>query len=605
MLCSHWNEQISLICKKSANRSECEYCTASASSGLWLCLSCLRSFCGGPHRLLHKEHNPRHSCFAFLVGGCFSAAACLDCSLESAEVQEQALDNLLKQPSVADARLVSLARRGVCSHYREEKASVEERSFEAKCADCDLQRNLWLCLSCGSIGCGRRQFGGSEGNGHAQGHAASHGHSIALKLGTVSEVDDSSGEIFCYECDDETRYPQLMQRLRVLGCPISRFASEKSSAALELEWNEKFSAPETTVPCIGSDAIGIRNLGNTCYTNVALQSLFRCDDFSRKFCDERHFADCSQNPWSCIRCQLVRLRKALTEKKVSPIDPTLFQLWISEESNGLFAPGKQQDVAEFLQFLLERLSMCDSFTFQFAERLTCQECNGVSWRRNSPILRSFFLAVPLVEGATLDAMVASSLSATDLIKIHCVCECNRETFQQRRTFIERLPEHPIVVVSRFKVEAEAVSKDDRPIGDASCLDFSAFIAPPPSPDEVSVSTTLSAEQEDLLATLLSFGFDYPVCKQIILSEPPGKTVDHYVDCLLASSDLRLPSSKRSLPIARFSLCSVVTHHGPNTGCGHYSVACHSNAWFKISDESVTETTAEDAMCRGYVYFFRS
>lgn len=40
----------------------------------------------------------------------------------------------------------------------------------AKCNSCDLSNNLWLCLTCGSLGCGRKNYDGSGGNGHGMEH---------------------------------------------------------------------------------------------------------------------------------------------------------------------------------------------------------------------------------------------------------------------------------------------------------------------------------------------------------------------------------------------------------------------------------------------------
>jgi len=41
----------------------------------------------------------------------------------------------------------------------------------AKCMDCELNSNLWLCLICGNLGCGRKYYDGSGGNNHAVDHA--------------------------------------------------------------------------------------------------------------------------------------------------------------------------------------------------------------------------------------------------------------------------------------------------------------------------------------------------------------------------------------------------------------------------------------------------
>ncbi|MBZ6376857.1 MAG: UBP-type zinc finger domain-containing protein [Kocuria palustris] len=65
----------------------------------------------------------------------------------------------------------------------------------ASCAyeGCGLTSNLWLCLVCGALGCGRQQYGGGGGNGHALQHTTDTGHAVAVKLGTI-EPDGSAGE---------------------------------------------------------------------------------------------------------------------------------------------------------------------------------------------------------------------------------------------------------------------------------------------------------------------------------------------------------------------------------------------------------------------------
>lgn len=54
----------------------------------------------------------------------------------------------------------------------------------AHCGDCNLNTNLWLCLSCGSLGCGRQNYDGTGGKGHAKKHFAKTGHAVAVKIGT-------------------------------------------------------------------------------------------------------------------------------------------------------------------------------------------------------------------------------------------------------------------------------------------------------------------------------------------------------------------------------------------------------------------------------------
>ncbi|VDO03956.1 unnamed protein product [Rodentolepis nana] len=53
-----------------------------------------------------------------------------------------------------------------------------EMQEESKCADCDLRENLWICLICGNLGCGR------YGHKHAYAHFENTGHTFALEVTT-------------------------------------------------------------------------------------------------------------------------------------------------------------------------------------------------------------------------------------------------------------------------------------------------------------------------------------------------------------------------------------------------------------------------------------
>lgn len=66
----------------------------------------------------------------------------------------------------------------------------------AHCSQCALTNNLWLCLICGALGCGRQQVDGSGGHGHALAHYQSTGHSVAVKTGTITPEGSACMLIF-------------------------------------------------------------------------------------------------------------------------------------------------------------------------------------------------------------------------------------------------------------------------------------------------------------------------------------------------------------------------------------------------------------------------
>ena len=61
-----------------------------------------------------------------------------------------------------------------------------------------MKNNLWLCLTCGNLGCGWQYHDGTGGNGHAKNHYENSKHSVAVLYGTISEELNPSG--YCYSC---------------------------------------------------------------------------------------------------------------------------------------------------------------------------------------------------------------------------------------------------------------------------------------------------------------------------------------------------------------------------------------------------------------------
>lgn len=88
----------------------------------------------------------------------------------------------------------------------------------AHCQKCDLKENLWLCLTCGSLGCGRQQFGGIGGNGHGLQHYEETRHPVSVKLGTITpEGGAGTFVVDCvrFACSVFVRYLLLhLQRLQ-------------------------------------------------------------------------------------------------------------------------------------------------------------------------------------------------------------------------------------------------------------------------------------------------------------------------------------------------------------------------------------------------------
>ena len=86
------------------------------------------------------------------------------------------------------------------------------------CSSCQLSTNLWLCLTCGNTGCGRKNWDGTGGNNHAISHFEQTGHPVVVKLGTITA--EGSASLYCYSCNNEVRDEFLTEHLTCIGIEI-------------------------------------------------------------------------------------------------------------------------------------------------------------------------------------------------------------------------------------------------------------------------------------------------------------------------------------------------------------------------------------------------
>ncbi len=166
------------------------------------------------------------------------------------------------------------------------------------CEDCGVTENLWLNLSDGYIGSGRRNWDGSGGTGAAKRHyeellASSGGannYPLVVKLGTITP--DGRGDVYSYAADEDDAVvdPQLPAHLARLGIDVKRLAkTEKSTAELQIELNLNYNFSEVTeegatlVPVRAPNFVGLANLGNTCYVNSTVQCLMALPEFAEHY----------------------------------------------------------------------------------------------------------------------------------------------------------------------------------------------------------------------------------------------------------------------------------------------------------------------------------
>ncbi|KAI3630201.1 hypothetical protein MIR68_011636 [Amoeboaphelidium protococcarum] len=169
-----------------------------------------------------------------------------------------------------------------CEHtlmlQQQQPSSIDSINLH-QCSQCGMKTNLWICLTCGNIGCGRKQFDGSGGNSHGFEHFQYNPtHFVACKLGTITSA--GTADIYCYDCDDMRLDPDLALHMSTFGINLQGLVkTDKSMQELQLEHNLNYEFNMATAdgkdltPVYGPNLTGLKNIGNSCYINSSLQSL--------------------------------------------------------------------------------------------------------------------------------------------------------------------------------------------------------------------------------------------------------------------------------------------------------------------------------------------
>ncbi|XP_014252821.1 ubiquitin carboxyl-terminal hydrolase 5 [Cimex lectularius] len=275
-----------------------------------------------------------------------------------------------------------------------------------KCEKCDMEKNLWLNLTDGSILCGRKYFDGSGGNEHALQHFKETGYPLAVKLGTITR--EGKGDVFSYIDDDLVEDPYLIQHLAHFGINIQNMEkTDKSVAELELDLNQKYNewfalqeAVAQLKPAYGPGYTGLLNLGNSCYLNSVMQIIFQIPDFINKYYKKADeiFRN-SAEPAVDFNVQMAKFATGLLsgryshpppegpEKKiVPPPSPHMFKYLIGR-GHPDFSTKHQQDVHEFFLHLLTTVQRnsrgstdpTEAFKLQVEDRIECGATKKVKY----------------------------------------------------------------------------------------------------------------------------------------------------------------------------------------------------------------------------------
>ena len=567
---------------------------------------------------------------------------CLACNKSGIPVEDEFAAQLTSTSSFIEAQVqqswqLELAE---CTHAREVECNLNfaegavkshsgvspnSQSLLKHCNDCELTKNLWLCIHCGHVGCGRKYFDGTGGNNHASLHFSQTQHALAVKLGTFS--GNAPGDFYCYACQDSVKCPKATNALSALSHATS---SEKSTFELELELNQSFSPAESCTLLRGPNLAGIKNIGNTCYIASIMQCIFKVPavkDFFNIFGLLHMTQECKCKGPECFFCQCTKMCVALTKGSIIgeenvEISPLMLKSLFSS-AFGRFSDTLQQDAHEFCEFFLEAMQtsipslqplLRAEFEWLLKTRLKCTVCSGIAWRQDW----TKTLIVPLPsekkEGIVLQDAVSRLFEASS-VEFECQ-GCGSQAFEGK-TWISHVPASPIVVVSRYSLRTksqepegentEQVTKNQIMLLKTHSLNLEPFLLQQEHEllheDEYLLPQTASGADEESVALLESMGFARSQCIQA-LNATKGQGIEAATEWLFSCTEEPQESKKQD---SHFALRAFVEHKGKHTACGHYISYCTVNdKMVTFNDEVVCEAKdCELHQQKGYIYFYRA
>ncbi|RVX69870.1 hypothetical protein B0A52_05704 [Exophiala mesophila] len=438
---------------QSVYREDCTQCFDSQDdeAGIDVCLSCFNGGCAGDrnHSLFHHttsshplvlnikrtrkqvqrdEPPPKLTKLAIAAETeeskyqTTTSVKCYACGIQDVDKATGRL------PLVVDAVLnaMTFAKQEEIKAWEQEFTACEHtlyldqqdaRKIESQhlghCSQCDLKENLWLCLVCGNLGCGRAQFGGVGGNSHGLAHATESGHGVAVKLGSITP--EGNADVYCYLCNEERIDPELASHLAHWGINIAeREKMEKSLMEMQVEQNLKWDFSMMTedgkesTPLFGRGFTGLKNIGNTCYLASTVQCLFSLPAFQQRYFHPDQPPPVTTLPAEDLETQLRKLADGLVSDRYSRpeaneqagvddsgtphqkgLSPVMFKHLIGG-GHEEFSTMRQQDAFEFLLHLFKLIHVSNnadleadpvqSFRFALEQRLQCLNCKRVRYR---------------------------------------------------------------------------------------------------------------------------------------------------------------------------------------------------------------------------------
>ncbi|KAM4720677.1 ubiquitin carboxyl-terminal hydrolase 33 [Rhinophrynus dorsalis] len=239
-----------------------------------------------------------------------------------------------------------------CSHLESVGEVTKEELIQkshGSCQDCRVRGpNLWACLEngCSYVGCGESHVD------HSTIHSQDTKHCLTVNLTTL--------RVWCYTCSKEVFLDRKLRFQSQNAKPQDGCIQDsKMTSSLTLKVPAAVVFENLDIELEEEDELktrgltGLKNIGNTCYMNAALQALSNCPPLTHFFLDCGALARTDKKPALCKSYQKLMTEIWHKNRPGSVMPTNLFQG--IKSVNPMFRGYSQQDAQEFLRCLMDVL----------------------------------------------------------------------------------------------------------------------------------------------------------------------------------------------------------------------------------------------------------